>query len=548
MVKTLSAEKLANMFLAGAKRLQEKKEWINELNVFPVPDGDTGTNMTMTIMSAVSDVKNISDMNMLLLSKALSSGSLKGARGNSGVILSQLFRGFSKIIQEHNELDVKILAEAFVRATETAYKAVMKPKEGTILTVAKAMADKAIEVSDGEEDIVTFFNEVLKEGQKTLDYTPELLPVLKEAGVVDSGGQGLMQVLYGAYDYLIGKEVDISNFEDNVKTVTTKTNKAEISTADIKYQYCTEFIIMLKKQISDTDKEKYREYLLSLGDSLVFVTDEDIIKIHVHTNNPGKAIEEALKYGELTRMKIDNMKEEHNELIKEDGYSYEDDDMPFKEHAFIAVATGEGIIDILKSIGVDYVIEGGQTMNPSTEDICNAINKVNAKNVYVLPNNKNIILAADQSAKIIKDKNVIIIPTTNIPECVSAIINFEHNDDPSYNKDTMVKAMQEVKSGEVTYSVRDTNIDGFSIKKDDFMGIYNGSIKSVGQNLNDTTIEMVEKMIDEDSGIISVYYGIDADENIANELKERLEKKFDDCDVEVIYGGQPVYYYMVSVE
>lgn len=555
MVKTLDAKQLANMFLAGAKNLQDKKEWINELNVFPVPDGDTGTNMTMTIMSAVEDVQGIKEVTMDNLSKALSSGSLKGARGNSGVILSQLLRGFSKVIREYNTIDVKVFAEALTNATETAYKAVMKPKEGTILTVARGMSEKALEICEEEQDIVEFLDKVLRHGQAVLDYTPELLPVLKEAGVVDSGGQGLMQILYGAYNYLTGKEIDISDLQRTkpqpVKS--TKTKKAEVSTADIKFGYCTEFIVMLSKELDIKEKEEFRNSLLSLGDSLVFVADEDMVKVHVHTNHPGLAFEKGLEYGELTRMKVDNMREEHREIIEEEGYDEEENLAnislePMKDNGFVAVSVGSGLSDIFKSIGVDTIVEGGQTMNPSTEDIINAINTVNAKNVYVLPNNKNILLAAQQACQVIENKNAVVIPTATIPEGISAVINFEWSDNVDDNKNSMIEAIKEVKSGEVTYSIRDTHIDGFDIKKDDYMGIHGGAIRAVGSSLNETTLDLINNMVNDDSSIISIYYGADVKTEDVEKLQSMVEEKFKDCDIEVIEGSQPVYYYLISVE
>lgn len=554
MIKSIDANQLANMFLAGAKNLQDKKEWINELNVFPVPDGDTGTNMTMTIMSAVKDVQDIEEINMAALAKALSSGSLKGARGNSGVILSQLLRGFSKVIQEHKEIDVRVFADALTKATETAYKAVMKPKEGTMLTVARGMSEKALELSDTENDLVSFLEKVLHHGQNVLDYTPELLPVLKEAGVVDSGGQGLMQILYGAYNYLTGKEINISDIVKSVKNDTPKNkNRSEVSSADIKFGYCTEFIVMLKKELSVQEKESFRDYLLSLGDSLVFVADEDMVKVHVHTNHPGMAFEKGLEYGELTRMKIDNMREEHREIIEEEGYGKEENlaNIKFeekKEHGFVAVSVGSGLSDIFRSIGVDIVVEGGQTMNPSTEDILNAIQKVNAKNVYILPNNKNIILTAEQAAQLTEDKNAVVIPSKTIPEGISAVINFPWTDDVIENKEAMADSLKEVRSGEVTYAIRDTSLDGFDIKANDYMGIFSGAIRSVGKDLNETTINLIEKMVDSDSSIISVYYGEDAKTKDIEELQNMIEDKFSDCDVELIEGSQPVYYYLISVE
>lgn len=545
-MKTLDAKIIANMFLAGAKNLQHKKEIINELNVFPVPDGDTGTNMTMTIMSAVDEVNRLSEVNMKTLAKALANGSLKGARGNSGVILSQLLRGFSKEMQENEEMDIRAMATAMVKASETAYKAVMRPKEGTILTVAKMMANKAIESVDSFERVDEYLKAILDEGQKALDNTPELLPVLKEAGVVDSGGEGLMQFLYGAYKYLIGEEIDISDITVTISKPKTPVDNIQLE--DIKFGYCTEFIIMLKNDISDNEKENLREYLLSLGDSLVFVADEDIIKVHVHTNHPGKAFEKGLEYGELTRMKVDNMREEHRELIREEGYIESDQPTEIKENGFVAVTVGNGMTELFKELGVDVVVEGGQTMNPSTKDLCDAINKVNAKNVFILPNNKNIILAANQSKDIITDKSVFIIPTTTMPEGVSAMVNFPDSENADENAEAMIEAIKEVKSGEITYAVRETHIDGFDIAVNDIMGIFDGKIRAVGKDINDTTIGLVETMVDDSSTLLSVYYGAEADDDMIDSLRESLEEKYPKLDIEVVDGGQPVYYYILSVE
>lgn len=545
-MKTLDAKIIANMFLAGAKNLQHKKEIINELNVFPVPDGDTGTNMTMTIMSAVDEVNRLSEVNMKTLAKALANGSLKGARGNSGVILSQLLRGFSKEMQENEEMDIRAMATAMVKASETAYKAVMRPKEGTILTVAKMMANKAIESVDSFERVDEYLKAILDEGQKALDNTPELLPVLKEAGVVDSGGEGLMQFLYGAYKYLIGEEIDLSDITVTISKPKTPVDNIQLE--DIKFGYCTEFIIMLKNEISDNEKENLREYLLSLGDSLVFVADEDIIKVHVHTNHPGKAFEKGLEYGELTRMKVDNMREEHRELIREEGYIESDQPTEIKENGFVAVTVGNGMTELFKELGVDVVVEGGQTMNPSTKDLCDAINKVNAKNVFILPNNKNIILAANQSKDIITDKSVFIIPTTTMPEGVSAMVNFPDSENADENAEAMIEAIKEVKSGEITYAVRETHIDGFDIAVNDIMGIFDGKIRAVGKDINDTTIGLVETMVDDSSTLLSVYYGAEADDDMLDSLRESLEEKYPKLDIEVVDGGQPVYYYILSVE
>lgn len=545
-MKTLDAKIIANMFLAGAKNLQHKKEIINELNVFPVPDGDTGTNMTMTIMSAVDEVSRLDDINMKTLAKALANGSLKGARGNSGVILSQLLRGFSKEMQEYEEMDIRTMASAMVKASETAYKAVMRPKEGTILTVAKMMANKALESIDNFESIDEYLKAILDEGQKALDNTPELLPVLKEAGVVDSGGEGLMQFLYGAYGYLIGEEVDLTDITTEVNSITKKTT--ELPLEDIKFGYCTEFIIMLKKELTDSDKDNLREYLLSLGDSLVFVADEEIVKVHVHTNHPGRAFEKGLEYGELTRMKVDNMREEHRELIREEGYTEKEEVVEAKENGFVAVTVGSGMTELFKELGVDIVVEGGQTMNPSTSDLCEAIKKVNAKNVYILPNNKNIILAANQSKDLVNDRNIYIIPTTTMPEGVSAMVNFPNSESGDENVEAMMEAIKEVKSGEITYAVRETHIDGFDIAINDIMGIFDGKIRAVGKEINNTTMGLIETMVDESSTLLSIYYGSEADDDMIDSLRESLEEKYPKLDIEVVDGGQPVYYYILSVE
>ena len=552
------------MFLAGAKNLEAKKEWINELNVFPVPDGDTGTNMTMTIMSAAKEVSSLTNPTMAELAKAISSGSLRGARGNSGVILSQLFRGFCKVIKEYDEIDVTILCEACQKAVETAYKAVMKPKEGTILTVAKGAAEKALELSDETEDVVTFVEEVIKQAEYVLDQTPEMLPVLKQAGVVDSGGQGLVQVLKGAYDALIGKEIDYT-----IEGAPTGAAPAKISAeteAEIKFGYCTEFIIVLNAPMSDNEEHAYKAFLESIGDSIVVVADDEIVKTHVHTNDPGLALQKALTFGSLSKIKIDNMREEHQEkLIKdsqklaaqqkaeEEAYEAAQADektnnMPAKEMGFVSVSIGEGMNEVFRGLGVDYLIEGGQTMNPSTEDMLNAIEHVNAKTVFILPNNKNIIMAANQAVDLVEDKQIIVIPTKTIPQGITALVNYIPDHSAEENKEQMMAEIENVKTGQVTYAVRDTEIDGKTIKQNDFMGIGDKSILSVGTDLRATTLEMVDAMVDEDSAIVSIYFGSDSDEDSANELAAAIEEKYPDVEVEVNDGGQPIYYYVISVE
>ena len=557
-VSTINAAVFAKMFLAGAKNLEAKKEWINELNVFPVPDGDTGTNMSMTIMSAAKAVSELENPTMKELAKAISSGSLRGARGNSGVILSQLFRGFTKVIAEYDELDVVILTEAMQKAVETAYKAVMKPKEGTILTVAKGAANKALELCDDTDDIVFFVDEVIKEADHVLSKTPDMLPVLKQAGVVDSGGQGLVQVLKGGYDSLIGKEIDYS-IEGSAASAGVMKITAETE-ADIKFGYCTEFIIVLNQPLTEKQEHEYKNFLESIGDSIVVVADDEIVKTHVHTNDPGLAIQEALKHGSLSKIKIDNMREEHQEkLIKdaeklakeqkeEETKKEEKAEEPRKEMGFISVSIGAGVNEIFNGLGVDYIIEGGQTMNPSTEDMLNAIEKVNAKTVFILPNNKNIILAANQAASLVEDKKIIVIPTKTIPQGITALINYIPDSTPEDNEQRMSSEISMVKTGQVTYAVRDTVIDDKEIKQDDFMGIGDSGILSVGQNLEPTVMDMMKQLVDEDSAIVSIYYGEDTKEEDANALGEKIGEAFPDVEIEVHYGGQPIYYYVISVE
>ena len=540
------------MFLAGASNLDAKKEWINELNVFPVPDGDTGTNMTMTIMSAAREVSGLGETpEMKTLAKAISSGSLRGARGNSGVILSQLFRGFCKVVGEYDEVDVCVLCDAMQKAVETAYKAVMKPKEGTILTVAKGAADKALELVDETDDLVYFCDEVIKHADYVLSQTPEMLPVLKQAGVVDSGGQGLMQVLKGAYDSLLGKEVD---YTIDVPAAGTTFVKISAETeAEIKFGYCTEFIIVLNKPMTEEDELGFKAFLESIGDSIVVVADDDVTKTHVHTNDPGLAIQKALTFGSLSKIKIDNMREEHEEkLLKEAEQqalaAAEKKDEPRKEMGFVAVSIGEGMNEIFRGLGVDYIIEGGQTMNPSTEDMLNAIDNVNADTVFILPNNSNIIMAANQAASIVDDKEIIVIPTKTVPQGITAVINYLPDVSAEENQEAMVEAISNVKTGQVTYAVRDTEIDGFEIKMNDYMGIGDKSILAVGTDMNTVTLEMLDRMIDEDTEMVSIYYGSDSSEEDASVIAEAIEEKYPDCDVEVNDGGQPIYYYVISVE
>ena len=555
-ITSINTEVLSKMFLAGAKNLDAKKEWINELNVFPVPDGDTGTNMSMTIMSAAREVSALENPTMAQLSKAISSGSLRGARGNSGVILSQLFRGFCKVIASYDEVTVSVLSDAFQKAVETAYKAVMKPKEGTILTVAKGAADKALEMADETEDLVVFCDEVIKHADYVLSQTPEMLPVLKQAGVVDSGGQGLMQVLKGAYDSLLGKEIDYE-IEDASKGSGVVKISAETE-KEIKFGYCTEFIIVLNKPLTEAEEHEYKAFLESIGDSIVVVADDEIVKTHVHTNDPGLAIQKALTHGSLSKIKIDNMREEHQEKLIKDAEKLaaqqkaeEEEakaDEPRKDMGFISVSIGEGMNEIFKGLGVDYIIEGGQTMNPSTEDMLSAIDHVNADHIFILPNNKNIIMAANQAATLVEDKDIIVLPTKTIPQGIVAMVNYIPDYSPEENKETMLAEIGNVKTGQVTYAVRDTEIDGKTIKQDDYMGIGDSSILSVGQDLKATTLEMVDAMVDEDSAIVSIYYGTDVTEEAAEEIGAVIEEKYPDVEVEINAGGQPIYYYVISVE
>ncbi|MFR8585638.1 MAG: DAK2 domain-containing protein [Ruminococcus sp.] len=550
-MNTIDAKLLAKMFLAGAKNLEVKKEWINELNVFPVPDGDTGTNMTLTIMSAVKEVNGLTDLTLETLAKAISSGSLRGARGNSGVILSQLLRGFTKRIREHEELDAVTLARAIDKGVETAYKAVMKPKEGTILTVARGVADKALELAEDAEDLQSFFEGVLAEGNRVLQRTPEMLPVLKEAGVVDSGGQGLMVVLEGAFDAFMGKEIDLTFDAGESAKVVKISPQAE---ADIKFGYCTEFIVVLDKKFTEQDEVEFKSYLSSIGDSIVCVADDEIVKIHVHTNDPGLAIQRALTFGSLSRIKIDNMREEHQEKLIKDAekvaakQAEEDAQKTRKEVGFISVSIGEGFGEIFRDLGVDYLIEGGQTMNPSTEDMLNAIARVNADTIFIFPNNKNIILAANQAKALTKDKNIVVIPTKTVPQGITAVINFVPEKSAEENEKAMLEEIQRVKTGQITYAVRDTHIDDKEIHQGDIMGIGDHGMLSVGRDVVSVAKESVEAMVDDESELISIYYGEDFSQEEAEKLGEELEEMYDFCDVEVNCGGQPIYYCIISVE
>ena len=567
-LKSVDAALLQKAVLAAAKGLEAKKEWINELNVFPVPDGDTGTNMTMTIMAAAREVAAIENPTMESIAKALSSGSLRGARGNSGVILSQLFRGFTKEIKESNEITVTSLANAFTRATETAYKAVMKPKEGTILTVAKGMAEKAVDLATQTDDVIDFLTQVIEEGDYVLSQTPEMLPVLKQAGVVDSGGQGLMQVMKGGLDGLLGRGIPFDAVAPAAgNTESTKPKVAagsdELSTSDIKYGYCTEFIVNVEKAYDMDEEQKFKGYLESIGDCVVVVSDDDIIKVHVHTNHPGLAFEKGLTYGSLSRMKIDNMREEHHERLiqnvsnvaqtpetpaeakKEEAPASNE---PRKPYGFIAVSIGKGLGEIFKGIGADYLIEGGQTMNPSTEDMLNAIEKVNADVIYILPNNKNIILAAEQAKSLVEDKKIFVVPSKTVPQGIAALINFLPDLSPEENLENMTSEMGRIHTGQITYAVRNTNIDGMEIHEGDIMGIGDSGMLAVGQNVNETVLETLKRMVEDESELISVYFGEDVTEEDAEALVEKVQTAFPNCEVELNDGGQPIYYYLLSVE
>lgn len=557
--KTINVDVLAKMFLAGAQNIEAKKDYINELNVFPVPDGDTGTNMSMTIMSAAKEVTALNNPEMKDLAKAISSGSLRGARGNSGVILSQLLRGFTKAIKEEKEIDVLALAAACQRARDTAYKAVMKPKEGTILTVASGIATKAAEMAEETDDLEVFIPAVIEYAEEVLNKTPEMLPVLKEAGVVDSGGQGLLEVIKGGYDAFLGKEIDYSSIKPSTSVTVNKVNAED--TADIKFGYCTEFIILTEKEFTEEDEHEFKKFLSSIGDSIVCVADDDVVKIHVHTNDPGLVIQKALTYGQLSKMKIDNMREEHQEKLirdaeklaeeqakEEAAYEEKKTAEPRKAMGFITVSIGAGMNEIFKELGADYIIEGGQTMNPSTEDMLNAIDQVNADTVFILPNNKNIILAANQTKSLVEDKEIIVIPTKTVPQGITAIINFMPDADAKTNEEAMLEEIKNVKTGQMTYAVRDTHIDDKEIHEGDIMGIGDSGILAVGKDLEETTKELIANLVDEDSELISIYYGEEVSEEEAEKFAGEIEELYPDVDVDIQFGGQPIYYYVLAVE
>lgn len=596
-IEKIDARTARKLFLGGASKLNASKEYINELNVFPVPDGDTGTNMTMTVMSAVKDVTALpEDADMKTVCKAIASGSLKGARGNSGVILSQLLRGFTRVISDYEDVSVPVITAALEKATETAYKAVMKPKEGTILTVARGISEKAAELSESGEEysVEEFVSLVTAHGEKVLSETPEMLPVLKEAGVVDSGGQGLIEVLHGLLDVITGKltEFDFGSPEGTGKAGTVRgSSRDDISTADIKFGYCTEFIIKLERVFNSQNEADFKTFLQSIGDSIVCVAMDDIVKVHVHTDHPGRAFEEGLKFGQLTAMKVDNMREEHEErlfhmedngnyteirekpgdagekaseagnasgdagapaesadTVKDKGSALPERPAERKACGFVTVAAGEGLVKVFKGLGADEVIEGGQTMNPSTNDILKAINRVNADTVFIIPNNKNIILAANQAASITEGKKAVVIPAKTVPQGITAMINYIPDHDYEMNRDEMTKSLKSIKTGEVTYAVRDTVIDGHEIRNGDIMGIGDSSILAVTQSVDQTVKEMLKSMVDEDSELVTLYYGEGINEDQAERLRSVLEDMYPELSVEAEYGGQPVYYYLLSVE
>ena len=556
-IMTIDAKMLSKMFLSGARNLEAKKEWINELNVFPVPDGDTGTNMSMTILSAASEVSSLGqDVDMDTLCKAISSGSLRGARGNSGVILSQLLRGLTRTFRTETVLDPILIAKGFERAVETAYKAVMKPKEGTILTVAREAALTAADTAADTPDLETFFRGILASAEETLQKTPEMLPVLKEAGVVDSGGQGLVEVLRGAFDAYMGKEIDYSSFTPSGAPKVLKISKE--AEEEIKFGYCTECIVLLNRPLSDDEVHEFKAFLNSIGDSIVLVADDELVKIHVHTNHPGQVFEKGLTYGALSRIKVDNMREEHQEKLFKDSQKLAKEQAeadaarenagPRKDTGFIAVAAGEGLSDIFRDLGADYIIEGGQTMNPSTEDMLNAIARVNADHIYILPNNKNIILAANQAQELTDDKDILVVPTRTIPQGITAMISYEEGVPADENLRIMSESASNVKTGQVTYAVRDTRLDEKDIHEGDFMGIGDSGILSAGREKLQVALETVDSIVSEDTEILSVYYGEDITEEEAELFRQKISESFPDIEVEVNYGGQPVYYYIISAE
>ncbi len=548
-LEQIDAQSLKSAFITGAKSLEAKKEWINELNVFPVPDGDTGTNMTMTIMSAAKSLAAEESDDIATLCKAIAQGSLRGARGNSGVILSQLFRGAAKILKEAAVIDVFEIALAFDNASETAYKAVMKPKEGTILTVARAMGEKALEIHDEYDDIISFLEAVLAYGDETLQKTPEMLPVLKKAGVVDSGGQGLMVILHGILEGLKGNVIELGDVVLSTKSsYANGAAREDIDTADIKFGYCTEFIVNLNKEFTDKDEEEFKEFLTSIGDSLVCVADDEVVKVHVHTNDPGLAIQRGLSFGELTNLKIDNMREEHRERVIKGVDQILESQNQKKKMGVISVSAGSGLTSIFKDIGVDVVVEGGQTMNPSTEDILNAVESLNAETIYILPNNKNIILAAEQASKIVENKKVVVIPTKTIPQGITAMISLSEERSAEENVENAIEEIANVKTAQITYAVRNTTIDDVEIHENDVMALGDNGIIGVDKSIDSAVEKALNSMIDDTSELVCLYYGEEVSEEDATRLCDELSAKYKNVEFELHSGGQPVYYYFISVE
>lgn len=541
MIQYIEGKMLRDMFVSGANNLQNHKELVDKLNVFPVPDGDTGTNMSLTISYAMKELAKVENDSITEIGKSLSKGSLMGARGNSGVILSQIIRGFSKSIEGKEQISTEDLAKAFKNGSDTAYKAVIKPIEGTILTVVRESGEYAIKAAKKEKDLLKFLEMVIDEANKSLERTPELLKNLKEAGVVDSGGKGLVLIYEGMYEALKGNPIKAKDLNDlNVSEV--KQAGTSINTEDIKFCYCTEFILE-SNSISDTE---IRDIMLKYGDSLAVVGDEGIIKVHVHTNDPGLVLQDALKHGQLVTIKIENMKLQHENILVGDtdeiAQSVEE-----KEYGFIATSMGEGLAKIFKDFGVDYIIEGGQTMNPSTEDFMKAIDSINAKNIFIFPNNSNIIMAANQ-AKELSDKNIIVIPTKNTPQGFTALVNFNADASVEENEQALMESLTMVKSGQVTFAVRDTVMNDVEVKEGNIIGIAESKLMDAGDSVDEITTSLVEKLVDEDSAIITLFYGEDVTEEDANNLRDELEEKFEDLDIELYYGGQPLYYYLISVE
>lgn len=544
---SIDGQLLKEMLLNAAYELENQKAYVNSLNVFPVPDGDTGTNMSATIMAAANEINNVKNVTVQSIADAAAMGSLMGARGNSGVILSQLLRGISKLLKNKKDISTKDFAVALKEGVNTAYRAVMKPTEGTILTVARESADKAIEISGNEEDFLIFMKRVYDYSVITLNRTPDMLPVLKQAGVVDAGGKGLVLIYQGMLKRLQGEIItlgaDNKSFEEFENV-----SQSIIDVSAIEFGYCTEFFIKTKGANPDDFKQK----IIDLGDSIVVVGTDELIKVHIHTNNPGTVLDEAIKLGDLSKIKIDNMREQHRNIVQEtsvdnDEADIQKSDEELKDYGIVTVAMGDGINNIFKDLGVDVVIEGGQTMNPSTHDILEAINKINAKNVFVLPNNKNIIMAAEQ-AKEISKKNVIVIGTKSIPQGITAVITFSPDMSPEENEEQMNTAIDKVKTGQVTFAVRNTVFNDVEIKEGNILGIYNGKLIKAGEDVNDVTKQLIDSMIDENSELITVFYGNDLNEEETSDIQSYVSEKYPQCDVSFNYGGQPLYYYIVSVE